>query len=65
MIPLSFACDSKDVTFPAATPGRCQSNDWRRTAQEGGILEALRRSPLVDADIAIARRFESGRNVDL
>jgi hypothetical protein len=33
--------------------------------RKGGILEALRRSPLVDADIAIARRFESGRKVDL
>jgi hypothetical protein len=32
---------------------------------KGGILEALRRSPLVGADIAVARRFESGRKVDL
>ncbi len=31
----------------------------------GGILEALRRSPLVGADIAPARRFESGRKVAL
>jgi len=33
--------------------------------RKGGILEALRRSPLVGADIAVARRFESGRKVDL
>lgn len=32
---------------------------------KGGILETLRRSPLVGADIAIAHRFESGRKVDL
>lgn len=32
---------------------------------KGGILEALRRSPLVGADIATARRFESGRKIDL
>jgi hypothetical protein len=32
---------------------------------KGGILEALRRSPLVGADIATGRRFESGRKVDL
>jgi hypothetical protein len=31
---------------------------------KGGILEALRRSPLVGADIA-GRRFEPGRKVDL
>lgn len=32
---------------------------------KGGILEALRRSPLVGADIGAARRFETGRKVDL
>jgi hypothetical protein len=32
---------------------------------KGSILAALRRSPLVAADIAVARRFESGRKVDL
>ena len=32
---------------------------------KGGILEALRRSPLVGADIAIALRFASGRKVAL
>jgi hypothetical protein len=33
--------------------------------RKGGILAALRRSPLVGADIAPARPFESGRKVDL
>ena len=33
--------------------------------RKGSILEALRRSPLVGADIAVARGFESGRKVDL
>jgi hypothetical protein len=33
--------------------------------RKGGILEALRRSPLVGADIAAGRRFEPGRKVDL
>jgi hypothetical protein len=33
--------------------------------RKGGILEALRRSPLVGADIALARAFEPGRKVDL
>jgi hypothetical protein len=34
-------------------------------ARKGGILEALRRSPLVGADAVAARPFESGRKVDL
>jgi hypothetical protein len=33
--------------------------------RKGGILEALRRSPLVGADIAPVRRFETGRKVEL
>lgn len=33
--------------------------------QKGGILEALRRSPLVGADAVPARPFEPGRKVDL
>ena len=33
--------------------------------RKGGILEALRRSPLVGADIAPVRRFEPGRKVEL
>lgn len=34
-------------------------------ARKGGILQALRRSPLVGADIAPVRRFEPGRKVEL
>ncbi len=33
--------------------------------RKGGILQALRRSPLVGADIAPGRRFEAGRKVEL
>jgi len=33
--------------------------------RKGGILEALRRSPLVGADALPARPFEPGRKVDL
>jgi hypothetical protein len=33
--------------------------------RKGGILQALRRSPLVGADIAPDRRFEAGRKVEL
>ena len=33
--------------------------------RKGGILEALRRSPLVGSDIAPVRQFETGRKVEL
>ncbi len=33
--------------------------------RKGGILEALRRSPLVGAEVIASRPFESGRKVDL
>jgi hypothetical protein len=33
--------------------------------KKGGILAALRRSPLVGADLALRRSLESGRKVDL
>lgn len=33
--------------------------------RKGGILEALRRSPLVGADAIASRPFEPGRKVDL
>jgi hypothetical protein len=33
--------------------------------QKGGILAALRRSPLVGADLNLTRSHESGRKVDL
>jgi hypothetical protein len=33
--------------------------------KKGGILAALRRSPLVGADLSLARSHEAGRKVDL
>jgi hypothetical protein len=33
--------------------------------EKGGILAALRRSPLVGADLNLTRRHEQGRNVDI
>ena len=33
--------------------------------KKGGILAALRRSPLVGADLKLARSHEAGRKVDL
>lgn len=33
--------------------------------RKGGVLEALRRSPLVGADVIPTRPFEPGRKVDL
>jgi hypothetical protein len=35
------------------------------TGQKGGILAALRRSPLVGSDLRFERPFEAGRKVDL
>ncbi len=34
-------------------------------ARKGGILAALRRSPLVGADLALARPHEEGRTVEI
>jgi len=34
-------------------------------SKKGGILQALRRSPLVGADLDLARSHESGRKVKL
>ncbi len=34
-------------------------------SKKGGILAALRRSPLVEADLNLARSHETGRKVDL
>ena len=33
--------------------------------RKGGILEALRRSPLVGADAVVPRPFEPGREIEL
>jgi hypothetical protein len=45
-----------------ATIGRTISGD---PPKRGGILEALRRSPLVGADLEFERSRETGRKVDL
>jgi hypothetical protein len=37
----------------------------RETARKGGIIAALRRSPLVGAEVGAARRSEPGRKVEL
>jgi hypothetical protein len=52
---------------PEASRLRCgEPDDRRRTAQEkGGILAALRRSPLVGADLDLTRPREEGRNVKI
>ncbi|HEV2987808.1 MAG TPA: hypothetical protein VG759_05165 [Candidatus Angelobacter sp.] len=34
-------------------------------SQKGGVLAALRRSPLVGADLKIERPFDTGRKIDL
>jgi len=38
---------------------------YGKPTQKGGILAALRRSPLVGEDIAPVRQFEAGRKVEL
>jgi hypothetical protein len=35
------------------------------TPKKGGILAALRRSPLVEADLNLTRSHEAGRKVEL
>lgn len=35
------------------------------SAKKGGILAALRRSPLVGSDLKIERPFDAGRNISL
>lgn len=35
------------------------------TSQKGGILAALRRSPLVGSDLKIERSFDAGRKINL
>jgi hypothetical protein len=51
----------EDARIRATPP----SDDRRRTAGEGGILAALRHSPLVGADLDLARSREAGRKIDL
>ena len=48
---------SKHATVPSDATGE--------PPKKGGILTALRRSPLVGADLNLARPREAGRKVDL
>ena len=57
-----LAEDGRDASRLRAVVNQTMSGEPTR---KGGILEALRRSPLVGADIAPVRRFEAGRKVEL
>ncbi len=57
-----LAEDGPDSAQIRAAIGRTISGE---TPKRGGILEALRRSPLVGADLEFKRSNETGRKVDL
>jgi hypothetical protein len=57
-----LAENGPDAARLRAEVGRSISGE---PSPRGRILAALRRSPLVGADVAAARQFESGRKVDL
>ena len=57
-----LAEDGPDSARIRAAIGRTISGD---SPKRGGILDALRRSPLVGADLDFERSRESGRRVDL
>ena len=57
-----LAEDGPDSARIRAAIGRTIAGD---PPKRGGILEALRRSPLVGADLEFARSRETGRKVDL
>ena len=57
-----LAEDCPEADRLRATVGREISG---KAPTKGGILEALRRSPLVGADAVASRPFEAGRKVDL
>jgi len=44
--------------------GTARSDASGESLKKGGILAALRRSPLVGADLDLARSHETGRKVD-
>ena len=48
-----------------AKRGTAPSDATSEPARKGGILAALRRSPLVGADLDLPRSREAGRKVDL
>ena len=57
-----LAEDGSDAAHLRATISRSIAGESPR---KGGILAALRRSPLVDADLDLTRLREAGRKVDL
>ncbi|MFC3725770.1 hypothetical protein [Neoaquamicrobium sediminum] len=57
-----LAEDSPDASRLRATVSQAIAGE---PAKKGGILAALRRSPLVGADLDLSRAHEEGRNVDL
>jgi hypothetical protein len=57
-----LADDGPDAARIRATVSRSIAGEPPR---KGGILDALRRSPLVGADLDLARSHEGGRKVDL
>jgi hypothetical protein len=57
-----LAQDGPDSARIRAAIGRTISGD---PPQRGGVLEALRRSPLVGADLDFERSREAGRKVEL
>lgn len=57
-----LAEDSGDASRLRAAVSRCLAG---QPAKKGGILAALRRSPLVGADVDVTRPREEGRNVEI
>ncbi len=57
-----LAEDSPDASRLRATVSQTIAGE---PAKKGGILAALRRSPLVGADLDLSRPHEEGRKVDL
>jgi hypothetical protein len=57
-----LAEDDQDAALIRATVSRTIAGD---PPKKGGILSALRRSPLIGADLELDRSHEGGRRVDL
>lgn len=57
-----LAENGSDAARIRAAVGRSMAGEPPR---KGGILDALRRSPLVGADLDLARSHETGRKLDL
>lgn len=57
-----LAENDKDATRIRATVSRSIAGE---PPKKGGILDALRRSPLVGADLDVSRSTTSGRKLDL